>query len=195
MADKRLLDFKLEMAKLEGVVDELKKQLQDEIERKRALNSEKIALITQGNKRKEVQALNKQLQELNQNVLFIQEEIEIMKEHIAEVKQEKVMELIEYRSQKFEEMKAQRKDIEEELHKVKMEYLSKVHEIAGLAMWDMKRDLWDLNDVIREYGDSTKMKQPRLLLGLELPEFSAPRPTDGESLFVMKHELEQALRG
>lgn len=193
MADKKILEFKLEVAKLEGIITDLQNNIQKEIDRKREINTQKISLIRQGNKRAEVVELNKELLEINANILFYQEEIEIMREHIADVKHEKVVEMVEYRAERYKEMNEERSEIEKELYKIKQEYLDKVKKVGG-KVWDMKKELWELNDVIRIHGDGTRFKQPRQLGGLEIYEFSAPRPTDGVSPFVMKHELEQALR-
>lgn len=195
MSNKRILDFKLEVAKLEQVITDLKDNVQKEIDKKREINTKKISLIRQGNKKAEVIELNKELLEINANILFLNEEIEIMSEHIAEVKQEKVMELIEYRQQRYDEMKKERSEMEKELYRLKAEYLLKVKEIAGHGLWDMKRELWELNDVIRNYGDGNKLKQPRLLMGLDIQEFSAPRPVDGVSPLPMVHELQEAIKG
>ncbi|MFE4073414.1 hypothetical protein [Peribacillus sp. YIM B13477] len=193
MKNKKVMEAMKELQKMQDMVAEMEKQLHEAIESQRPLNQKRYELIKAGGKKAEVLKVNEELKKVAEEIQFCRDQLEITKESIADDKHELVKSLLEYRTERANEMNTEMKSIEQKLNEAKFEYMKKVHELYTVPFNELQEELTELNDIIQRNGDGSRFGYPRVLGAMQINQFYAPTNPYGNSPFIRSYEIDKAL--
>ncbi|WP_144551989.1 hypothetical protein [Peribacillus simplex] len=191
---KTIENAKKELLKMEQVIQKLEQELKVENGKKAPLNQKKHELILKGNQRPAVQKINQDLLEVNANVLYLKEELEVLKAEFERRKHDLALELIAFRNERLKEMSKEKQELAVELEKAKQEYLEKVEKLAGEPISKFREELNEIQNLIGTAGQGIVFSNPRALAPTEFSAFPIPRDVDPYSVFVRADDLRKIIK-
>lgn len=164
---KRIVDqFKEEMERLEQNIKDLEAKRAETKEKIRKPNGKKYAAIKAGDI-ETARKYQKQIDDIYEEVHFLDDTIETAKEFMNAQVHEEVLKLIEYREERKKINNEKFAKIKKDLLKAKYEYLKQIKKLYREPFNEIRKEMNELNDLIKKYGNPKLMPQPNMLKPVE----------------------------
>lgn len=179
---------------LDDTVKKIELQINLEASKKKELQQKKYDSLRAGAGKTEVTKIDKDLKEVNDNLNFLLEQKEVVKEMVLEDKKALILEVNEIRKKRMNEMRDELKAKETELEKLKLEYFKAVHETYSKSLNEMRTEMSELNDLIHDNKAGVIVQKPReVFKDVQVMALPAPDNKYQHSPFVKEQEMVQVL--